>query len=643
MTALADDDDDEAADDEAELARTLDAMVESTRAAGAGARLHVVAFSGGVDSSLAAYVVHRAFGDGESGASSPRCAAAIGVSPSLPQSQLQIARDVASHIGIDLWEVPTNEGDVPEYVANEGESCLHCKNTLYSTLRDVAAAGIDSLASQGADSAVPGDNDVVLYNETNADDLTDPTRLGLLAASHHRVESPCCQLDKASVRRLARFAKLPNWNLAAAPCLRSRLATGVPATTQTLGDVEAAEAAVREALQIGASENMRVRVLSRAGDKALAALELEPSRVKMDDEVFDALSATLGTHGLWLSDVRAFESGSVAKRLDDGDIAKPAEWTSLFVHFHRPAVRSANDGGDLLERWEAEQCEIARAGGDGFVVSFGTTWCGPCHVLEPELETLARFVWDFDDSVAGLRAFFTLRARHAPPEAARQGPRLPLQPLDDAARPVAGAGLVRHQLRLDGHDGLGRAAALGPLHDVEEVHAAPVRRRDGRRAAAAARRRQPGALLPARARRAAGPAPLRRAAVRRAALAPPRRGAGAAVPHAVRGALRPRLRPVPRRARGDEARVERPPPHRRRRRAPEVRRVAGARVRAGRLEEEAVGRDGLQGLAQEPPRDGAPRAALHEAPAETRRRAPREEPGLDTLRKEVFVSVFSFV
>jgi PP-loop superfamily ATP-utilizing enzyme len=90
---------------------------------------------------------------------------------------------------------------------------------------------------------------VVLYNGTNADDLTDPTRLGLLAASHHRVESPCCQLDKASVRRLARVAKLPNWNLAAAPCLRSRLATGVPATTQTLGDVEAAEAAVREALR----------------------------------------------------------------------------------------------------------------------------------------------------------------------------------------------------------------------------------------------------------------------------------------------------------------------------------------------------------------------------------------------------------
>ena len=40
------------------------------------------------------------------------------------------------------------------------------------------------------------------------------------------------------------------------------------------------------------------------------------------------------------------------------------------------------------------------AGGDAFVVSFGTTWCGPCHVLEPELETLAKLTWEFDDSIA---------------------------------------------------------------------------------------------------------------------------------------------------------------------------------------------------------------------------------------------------
>ena len=401
-------------DDDARLARELEAMVESTRAAGAGARIHVVAFSGGVDSSLVAHVVHRAFGAGDDdddrSDASPRCVAAIGVSPSLPQSQLQIARDVARHIGIPLWELRTNEGDVPEYVANDGESCAHCKNTLYSTLRAVAAAAAEVAPSDVAPSDVApsaGNQHVVLYNGTNADDLKDPTRLGILAAAHHRVESPACHLDKTRVRRLARAAGLPNWNLAAAPCLRSRLAPGVHATPEQLGAVEAAEAAVRVALNVGPTENMRVRVMSRAGDLALATLELDASRVQevaVGGDAFDVVSAELGKRGMWLSDVRAFESGSVAKRSslaeeeeeDDGDAIA---WSSLFLGF-APSVASFGAAPGPLERWDAEQCEIALAGGDAFVVSFGTTWCGPCHVLEPELETLAKLTWEFDDSIA---------------------------------------------------------------------------------------------------------------------------------------------------------------------------------------------------------------------------------------------------
>jgi len=112
------------------LAEELDALVGETRASGAGAGLHVVAFSGGVDSSLAAYLVERAFGSGAgdagdtagdagTGTGARVCVAAIGVSPALPASQLATARQVAAAIGIPLWEVPTDEGRVPEYVANE--------------------------------------------------------------------------------------------------------------------------------------------------------------------------------------------------------------------------------------------------------------------------------------------------------------------------------------------------------------------------------------------------------------------------------------------------------------------------------------------------------------------------------------------
>ena len=447
-------------DDDSRLARELEAMVESTRAAGAGARMHVVAFSGGVDSSLVAHVVHRAFGAGDDeddddrSDASPRCVAAIGVSPSLPQSQLHIARDVAAHIGIPLWELRTNEGDVPEYVANDGESCAHCKNALYSTLRAVAAAAVNDVASDVAPSDVapsdvapsdvaPSDvapsaeQRVVLYNGTNADDLKDPTRLGILAAAHHRVESPACHLDKTRVRRLAFAAGLPNWNLAAAPCLRSRLAPGVHATPSQLEAVEAAEAAVRAALDVGPTENMRVRVMSRAGDAALATLELDASRVEevaIGGDAFDVVSAELGKRGMWLSDVRAFESGSVAKRLvfpddDDDDAAGDDDdtagddgggkvaWSSLFMRFAPAVVASSSSAPGPLERWDAEQCEIAMAGGDPFVVSFGTTWCGPCHVLEPELETLAEFTWEFDDSIAVAK----LDAEASPAEEALAG------------------------------------------------------------------------------------------------------------------------------------------------------------------------------------------------------------------------------
>lgn len=221
--------------------------------------VHVVAFSGGVDSSLVASILYYAF------TSSAYCA--IGVSSSLTLEQLVTARDIAKFIGIPLIEVETTEGNISNYVDNIGNSCYYCKTTLYSTIQTLSSNIESAIHDISKDCS-----NILIYNGTNLDDVSDSTRTGILAAREANVISPLENLKKSEIREIALHIGLPNWDLAASPCLRSRLQYGVMATKENLNRVGTAESFIRKELCVKPTENLRVRHI----EKDTAIVELDP-------------------------------------------------------------------------------------------------------------------------------------------------------------------------------------------------------------------------------------------------------------------------------------------------------------------------------------------------------------------------------
>jgi len=225
----------------------------------------LVAYSGGVDSALLAVVVRQELGR-------DRMLAGVGRSGSYPAAQWAMARAVAQRFDVPLVELDTHELEDPDYLANPTNRCFFCKTELWRRL--VPEARDRGLA--------------VVCDGTNADDLREH-RPGYAAGQAAGVHSPLAEagLTKADVRQAARELGLPVWDAPAAPCLSSRVAYGIPITSERLAQVERAEEYLRE---LGVTGDLRVR---HHGDRGGARIEVEPRWVPWVIERLAAIRAPL--------------------------------------------------------------------------------------------------------------------------------------------------------------------------------------------------------------------------------------------------------------------------------------------------------------------------------------------------------------
>jgi uncharacterized protein len=182
----------------------------------------LVAYSGGVDSTLLLRLAMDELGDG--------AVAVLASSPAYPESEQEAARALARSMGARLVEVDTNEVELEAYTRNNPDRCFHCKEELFETLEPVQRGlGLAHLA----------------YGAT-ADDAGDH-RPGHASAERRGVRFPLLEagMGKPEIRASARALGLPNWNKPSFACLSSRIPHGTPVTVEALRQIEAAEAALR--------------------------------------------------------------------------------------------------------------------------------------------------------------------------------------------------------------------------------------------------------------------------------------------------------------------------------------------------------------------------------------------------------------
>jgi len=256
----------------------------------------VVAFSGGVDSTLLLRVCRDVLGR-------ENVVAVTGVSPTYTAEELRTARRVARGLGVEHVLIETDELASAAFAANPADRCYHCKGELFDRILALAAArGID-----------------MVYDATNTDDLSD-YRPGRRATEERGVTSPLflAGLAKKDIRRLSKKLGLPSWDKPANPCLASRVPYGTPITLETLDRIRAGEKFIRG---LGFAV-VRLRHHDRLARIEVPAVDF--ARL-MKPATARRIAGKLRSLGyLWIAlDIEGFRTGSLNRAVAEGPVKKP--------------------------------------------------------------------------------------------------------------------------------------------------------------------------------------------------------------------------------------------------------------------------------------------------------------------------------
>ncbi|MDZ4170425.1 MAG: ATP-dependent sacrificial sulfur transferase LarE [Coriobacteriia bacterium] len=247
----------------------------------------LVAYSGGVDSTLLAVAAHAALGD--------RCRCVLAVGDVSPEGEAAAARELAGVLGLSLIEVETQELADARFTANPPDRCYWCKIELFGLLRGVADAHGLAFIADGS----------------NADDLADH-RPGSRAAAESGVISPLQDvgMTKADIRSIACELGLPNGNKPSMACLASRFPYGEAITESGIAQVAAAENALR---------GLGLRQFRVRSHGTVARVEVAPDEMEAAWLAREAISAAGRLAGFSYAalDLEGYRTGSLNEVLPE--------------------------------------------------------------------------------------------------------------------------------------------------------------------------------------------------------------------------------------------------------------------------------------------------------------------------------------